>query len=159
MRVGDAAPSLDSRSKGRELPFADGEVGQTDVGEEGGSGVSGGVRAAMERRRRASVEELTPGDGSAVLSDGDLEVTGPRGRSRGRSSAPFKRNVNPGSYATNVIHAARVTAAVADIKKEAPHLPWVPPQGDGLDAKRDLVFHTQQVEEHLGQSFPWQCIG
>jgi hypothetical protein len=50
MRVGDAAPSLDSRSKGRELPFADGEVGQTDVGEEGGSGVTGGVRAAMERR-------------------------------------------------------------------------------------------------------------
>jgi hypothetical protein len=127
--------------------------------------VTGGVRAAMERRRHAGVKELTPGDGSAagdgsaVLTDGDLEVTGPRGRSRGLSSAPFKRNVNPGSYATNVIHAARVTAAVAGIKKEAPHLPWVPPQGDGLDAKRGLVFHTQQVEEHLGQSLPWQCIG
>jgi hypothetical protein len=46
-------------STGGQLPIEDGEAGdagQTDVGDESGSGVPGGVRAALDRRRVARGE-------------------------------------------------------------------------------------------------------
>jgi hypothetical protein len=50
MRVCTEPPSVASRMKGWQLPLEDGQEGQIAVGDDGGSGVDGGVRAALERR-------------------------------------------------------------------------------------------------------------
>jgi hypothetical protein len=49
MRVGTEPPSVASGMKGWQLPLEDGEEGQITVGDDGGSGVDGGVCAALEK--------------------------------------------------------------------------------------------------------------
>jgi hypothetical protein len=56
MCEGDTSPGQVSSRTGGQPHLDDGEEGQTPVGELGGSGVVGGVRSALERRREARGE-------------------------------------------------------------------------------------------------------
>jgi hypothetical protein len=101
MRAGDdSPPPANSRTCWSE-PFDDGEEGQTAVGDMAGSGVAGGVRAALERR---------------LLETGDAErwIDLPRGPEASRSWALASLSASASSSCQATMSASGSPAAAED---------------------------------------------